>query len=308
MLYEKSESSRSNRSGQREIGKQKPATEQPECSSTQVSVQRTDANLGHQHQALCGLYNYSIKSMPRRDVAVPARALLESGIFYWPRLKIRNLKFARKNTQQVFGAAFNTPIKGELQEMVRAQIDLEIIVTALHQAEILGSYLIAFHKQGKAIQRSLFSYRTGDVKTFYEKIGKRQLMYIAKLFSHPALHQVQPPRVRTRLVTSYRKARRDLDMIGKYYLTHLDLYNSYKHGMRVVCLVTDNEDSGKTYGIIGHLVPHQSFYPAKVVLARVDYKKAEEVSEKATRLMTIAKDVFLKRHLKKELSMDVSLY
>ena len=120
--------------------------------------------------------------MPRRDVAVPVRALLESGIFYRPRLKIRNLKFARRNTQRVFGAAFNAPIKGELLEIVRAQIDLEIIVTALHQAEILGSYLIAFHKQGKAIQRSLFGYRTGDVKTFMRRLGKDNL-YILQNFS-----------------------------------------------------------------------------------------------------------------------------
>jgi len=254
------------------------------------------------------LYNYSIESMPRRDVCAPAHALLQSGIFYWPKLKMRSLKFARKNTQKVFGPDFSAPIKGELQEMVRALIDLEIIVTALHQAETLGSYLITFHKQGKAIQRSLFSYRTGDVKTFYEKIGKRQLKYIAKLFSHPALPQVQPPGVRTRLKTSYRKARRDLDMIGRYYLTQLDLYNSYKHGMRVVCLAIGNEDSARVRGIIGHFVPDQSFYPARAVFARVDYRKAEEVSEKATRLMTVAKDLFEKRHLKKELSMKVHLY
>jgi hypothetical protein len=34
--------------GRREIGKQKPAATRRECCSTQVSVQRTDANPGHQ--------------------------------------------------------------------------------------------------------------------------------------------------------------------------------------------------------------------------------------------------------------------
>jgi hypothetical protein len=246
--------------------------------------------------------------MPRRNVAAPAHMLLESGIFYWPSLKIRGLKFSRKNLQKVFGAAFKAPIRHGLQEMLRAQVDLEIIVTVLHQAEILGSYLLAFHKQGKAIQRSLFSYRTGDVKVFYERIEKKPLKYIARLFSHPALHQVQPPRIRARLRTSYRKAQGDLGIIGKYYLAHLNLYNSYKHGMRVVCLATGDKNTDKVRGIIGHFIPDQSYYPAKTVLTRVDYKKAERISEKATRLMAVAQDVFHKRHLKKELPMNVPLY
>ena len=37
------------------IGKQKPKAGQSECSLTQVSVQRTDANLGHQAEALKSL-------------------------------------------------------------------------------------------------------------------------------------------------------------------------------------------------------------------------------------------------------------
>jgi REP element-mobilizing transposase RayT len=48
MRCEKSESSRSNPNGQPEIGKQKPAAARRERSSTQVSVQSADANLGHQ--------------------------------------------------------------------------------------------------------------------------------------------------------------------------------------------------------------------------------------------------------------------
>src|SRR5450755_226705 len=46
MRCEKSESSSSNPNGQGEIGKRKPAAARRECSSTQVSVQRTDANPG----------------------------------------------------------------------------------------------------------------------------------------------------------------------------------------------------------------------------------------------------------------------
>jgi hypothetical protein len=41
-------SSKSSRRGRRRIGKEKQKTVPHQCSSTQVSVQRTDANLGHQ--------------------------------------------------------------------------------------------------------------------------------------------------------------------------------------------------------------------------------------------------------------------
>jgi hypothetical protein len=52
--FGKSESSKSSRNGQQEIEEHKQKAERRECFSAQVSVQRTDANLGHQARRRIG--------------------------------------------------------------------------------------------------------------------------------------------------------------------------------------------------------------------------------------------------------------
>jgi len=238
--------------------------------------------------------------MSRRDVTVPATSLLTEGIFYWSSLKIDSLVFTYKNINSVYKTTFKDKINRREKEIIRAQIKMEIVVTAVHCAEILASYLLAFEKQGKAIQRSLFKYQVSDVNKFYSSIRRKGVPYIAKIFSYPQPSQVEDQNIKRKIRRACDKIKKELADIGKYYSQNLDMYNSYKHGMRISAFSSEEENSKDYHGIIGYLTPDKSFYPAKVTLIRIDHKKAVKLSLKMTSLLLNCTQNYLNRTINGE--------
>jgi hypothetical protein len=246
--------------------------------------------------------------MPRRDVTVPAFALLKNNIFHLPVLKIDGLKFALDNFDITYKNTFNTKLPKEEKESFKEAIKLEIVVTTVHFAEILGSYLLAFSKGRKALQRALFSYKVGDVNNFYDTIALRKNPYIAKLFSYPQQHQIQSPEMRQKFKESCERIKNDLVEIGKFYKDNHDLYNSYKHGLRMSCLSVGDEDPTKRYPVISYLIPDKAFYQAKTCITRIDYKQAENVTLKITALLSNSANFYLERIVERKNEVIGRLY
>lgn len=223
--------------------------------------------------------------MSRRDVTTPTIVLLNDGIFYWPSLKIDSLVFAYNNFSDVFSSSFKGKITNQTKEIIRAQIKLEIVITSVHCAEILASYLIAFEKKGKAIQRVLFNYKVKNVNEFYSSIQNKNISYIAKIFSYPQPYQVIGQTYKSKIKKSCIKIKKELSDIAKYYSQNLIMYNSYKHGMRISVFLSGEPNSRKRHGIIGYLTPDNSYYPASVTMIRLDHTKAVKITSKMTALL-----------------------
>ena len=229
--------------------------------------------------------------MSRRDVTVAATALLKQGIFHWPSLKTDSLLFSYNNIDSVFKDTIKGKITKEEEKEIQTLIKLEIVLTTIHCAEILASYLLAFEKQGKTIQRTLFKYQVKEVKDFYGSIKKQRMSYIAKIFSYPQPYRVKGQEAKDLIKKSCAKIKKILIEIAEYYNTNTDLYNSYKHGMRISSFMS-GENPEESHGIIGYLTPHRTFYPAKVTFTRIDHKKAVELTRTMTNLLLNSKNNF----------------
>jgi len=222
--------------------------------------------------------------MPRRDVNAAGEYLLDYGIFYWPLIKSEYLRSLK--------GKFPNPPKKRLtnnsKKQLKSLLDLEMVINAVHYAETLGSYLLAFEKHGKAVQRAFMNYKIDDVKDFYEKIPNRSISYIAKILSYPHPYMVTSMKGKRIVRTSCVEGKRKLISIAKYYYENLDLYNSYKHGLRIGAFLSRDPDSKKSYPIIGCLLRDKSFYPARIKMARLDAKKAKEITREAYAILSLS--------------------
>lgn len=246
--------------------------------------------------------------MPRRDVIVPARILLENGLFMWPALKVDSLDYTIKNISKVYKSSFKGPISRDDKASIKEQVKLEIIITVLHYAEILASYLLAFKDGRRAIQRSLFSYRVADVDSFYKEIKTKRLSHIMRLFSYPQPYQLKSTVISKRVLKSSNKIKKELITIGNYYIEHRDLYNSYKHGLRVGILATEGPRPNISQRVITYFVPDRAYYPATAVVTRLDYKKACKLAYKIAALLHNATNQYLERVIDEKAKFSLRLY
>jgi len=148
----------------------------------------------------------------------------------WLFFKVKMLEKALKNFSSWFP---EIEVEDERASLVHEMIRLEMVVTTVHYAEVFAANLLAFKKKRKRFHKTLLSYRVSEVTDFYKKIKRRKLPYIASLLGYPALFQVPDEKQRELLMKSCKKVQEKLSEIADYYLTHLQLYNAYKHGFRI---------------------------------------------------------------------------
>ena len=222
--------------------------------------------------------------MARRDVKAAGDYLLHYGIFIWPLVKSEYLGSLKRKLPDIPQIGLTCDTK----KLVKSLLELEIVINAVHYAEILGSYLIAFKKRGKAVQRAFMTYQIAEVSEFYKRIPDRSISYIAKILSYPQPYMVRNKRGKRMLRTSCVEGKGKLGLIAKYYHENLDLYNSYKHGLRVGAFLSRYPDSKKSYPIIGWLLRDKSYYPSRIEMARLDPKKAKEITRDIYAILSLS--------------------
>ena len=238
--------------------------------------------------------------MPRRSVTAPASLLLNNEAGSWLMIKMELLKNLAVNTGDFASKVFEDKVDKHQLKKIQGLAAMEMVISTVHYAEVLASYLIGF-RQGKTIQRKLLSYKADEIKYFYSNINKKSLAYIAKLFSYPQATQTDSKKLKRFINTSCRRTKKDLVEVGKYYLENLELYNSYKHGFRIAYLQPGEvSDYGKGVGVIAHLNHDKNFYPASFTVQAISWRKPLKISKIIYGILHTARNNFNARFVKGE--------
>lgn len=143
------------------------------------------------------------------------------------------LKQAMNNT------AIYANLSPELQVKARGILVLELVATFCQSAEDLAAFGISFATElyrdslsQIEVWAKLANYGEGEIVDFYAHTNKRGPEYFANLHGYPPLN-LQKVDSRRTLLRSCRQLAAYFNSTADAYLKLRDLYNAYKHGMRI---------------------------------------------------------------------------
>jgi len=133
-----------------------------------------------------------------------------------------------------------------LQRKAKGLLILELVAKFCETAEDLAAFAVAFATElymealsPEDVWKRLADYEPGDVVHFYRDIRKRHPKYFVNLHGFPPL-DLQKDANRLEMLRSSKQLAAYLGQVSDMYMDLRELYNSYKHGMRVF-VVTDTD-------------------------------------------------------------------
>ncbi len=158
----------------------------------------------------------------------------------WHNAKIKMYVNHFENIDDFIKKTLKTELDEDLKDVTRYFLILEIIVSTMFIAESLAAIAGACFTNPKNIQEYLKKFKATD---FYENINpKIDDDYCAKLLAIPELRIVKGSE-KKEIMRSIKDFREELNEIKKYYFSHLDLFNSYKHGFRIFPIQSWDEEN-----------------------------------------------------------------
>jgi len=130
-------------------------------------------------------------------------------------------------------------------------VKLDIICSTVHLCEIFAIYLINFRERKENFVEKLLNYKISEVKDFYRGIGKRNINYITSCFLWPPFSSIENSFRKKEMLTSSQLLKAELKRIAKFYRANVDIYNSYKHGLRAFPFVSTDAE-GNLFGCIAN--------------------------------------------------------
>ena len=110
-----------------------------------------------------------------------------------------------------------TSIEDKEQDLlIKGLIEIEIIATTIHYAEVFASRLIAMKKY-KRMQKYLLEYKVSNVKEFYKNVKKRPSNYIASLLQYHPVHHLNQE-IKEEFKASIRDIHSELNKLSDFYL------------------------------------------------------------------------------------------
>ena len=143
--------------------------------------------------------------------------------------------------------ASNEHGKEAVEERERKVLLIMLVNKVIHYMETLGAIALSIisTKSKRTYERfnkteekerfvvSLSTYNVGDVVNFYKEIGKRRDSYLYSFLGFPPA-VFQSNDINLFLSDCCKNIASLLNEIGTYYINHIDIYNAYKHGYRIV--------------------------------------------------------------------------
>ena len=121
----------------------------------------------------------------------------------------------------------------ESELLTKEFIRLELVANTVHYAEVFAASLLAMKKYTR-LHKFLLEYQPREIIDFYKQIPKKPISYVTKLLQYPAFHQMLPSPTKDELHLSIKEIHKEFKNLAKFYLVWHDMYNSYKHGLRIV--------------------------------------------------------------------------
>jgi len=155
--------------------------------------------------------------------------------------------------QEMINPTLYKNLPGQLQSKARGILVLELVAIFCESAEDLGAFGISFavelYRDALSpieVWEKLAKYGGGEIVDFYSNIQKRGPAYFANLHGYPPLKLQQVDSRRT-LLRSCKQLAAYLNIIADDYLKLRDLYNAYKHGMRIFFATLDTKTPAIIY-------------------------------------------------------------
>jgi hypothetical protein len=133
-----------------------------------------------------------------------------------------------------------TPVKfrEDGKEDFLMMLRVDSITTTVKYCEDLAAISSAFGKGHFEINDTLKRYKVSDVKQFFDKISSANTDYLQKVLAYGDV-EGRCVDHKEEFLTSYSRARQYYAETKKFYNSNLDLYNCYKHGLRLMPVIAD---------------------------------------------------------------------
>ena len=188
--------------------------------------------------------------------------------------------------------------------LMKGLIEIEIIATTVHYAEVFASRLIAMKKY-KRLQKYLLEYEVKYIKEFYKNIKKRRSNYIANLLHYPPVHLLLNKERKKEFQVSIQDIHFELNKLSDFYLKWYDFYNSYKHGFRVFASKPNPyEDSI----FAGHVNDSKKLNSFMVMIPSEDIEKALGYCSFMLRILDETENIFVQRKIRKEKKVKMKIF
>lgn len=217
----------------------------------------------------------------------------------WYAIKIKNYIYNLENFDSFCKEIIQLePIDNEAKESIKDLIIVEIIVSTMFLTESLAAVAVACSTDPKNIQEYMKKF---DANKFYKEISSKNDEYYAKILSLPQIDLIQENKKELKeTISDFREL---LKEFKDYYDTHIDLFNSYKHGFRIFPFNSLDEND-ETVSVISYFprIPEKDV----ITLKRLDKNPHEH--EKLPRQMLGVIRTILKNHenkLKNPKSWDI---
>jgi len=110
---------------------------------------------------------------------------------------------------------------------------IDSIASVVKYSEDLAAISIGFGKGHFKINETLRKYKVKEIKDFFQQVASADYDYIRKILGYPGLSAVELERKES-MLQSVEQAKQYFGQIRNFYEKNMDLYNCYKHGLRIM--------------------------------------------------------------------------
>lgn len=132
--------------------------------------------------------------------------------------------------------------RNEQREAFLMMLRVESITWTVKYSEDLAAISYAFGKGHFKINETLKDYRTADVKEFFKKVTIADYEYIQKILGYPELQRIESDQKEI-MGKSADVAKQYYNQVKTFYDKYNDLYNCYKHGLRLMPVMGEGDEN-----------------------------------------------------------------
>lgn len=130
--------------------------------------------------------------------------------------------------------------RNEQREGYFIMTKIDSIASVVKYSEDLAAISIGFGKGHFKINETLRNYRVSEIKEFYKRVTSADYDYIKNILGYPEFKAIEVER-RESMLQSVEQAKQYFDKIGIFYQKNSELYNCYKHGLRIMPTRSDDK-------------------------------------------------------------------
>lgn len=125
-------------------------------------------------------------------------------------------------------------------QYVKWALGVEVIQKFCQMSETLAAHLIASKNVGNNYESyegyvdTILTYNVGDAVSFYQSVSQMSDADLIQVMCYPEPDDQEDGKAKEALESSLLELKTDLEIIGEEYIKFKEIYNSYKHGCRLL--------------------------------------------------------------------------